>query len=60
MSAFALYVIGFILLVAGVLVGLNLLGVSAQWLLVTALVLAGLGVVTGVASTKRKDLPEAD
>ncbi len=58
MSAFALYVIGFILLAAGILVGLGLLGVSTQWLLVTALVLTGLGVVSGVASTKRKDLPE--
>lgn len=58
MSAFALYVIGFVLLAAGVLVGLNLLGVSAQWLIVTSLVLAGIGVVTGVANTKRKDLPE--
>lgn len=58
MSAFALYVIGFILLAAGVLVGLNLLGVSTQWLIVTSLVMAGIGVVTGVANTKRKDLPE--
>lgn len=58
MSAFALYVIGFIVLAAGVLVGLNLLGVSAQWLMVAALVMAGIGIVSGVASTKRKDLPE--
>ncbi len=58
MSAFALYVIGFIVLAAGVLVGLNLLGVSAQWLMVAALVMGGIGIVSGVASTKRKDLPE--
>ena len=58
MSAFTLYVLGFVLLAAGVVIGLNLLGVSTQWLIVTGLVLAGLGVVTGVASTKRKDLPE--
>lgn len=58
MSAFALYVIGFVVLAAGVLVGLNLLGVATQWLVVAALVLAGIGIVSGVASTKRKDLPE--
>lgn len=58
MSAFSLYVAGFVLLAVGIIVALGLLGVSAQWLGVVGLVLAGLGIVTGVASTKRKDLPE--
>lgn len=59
MSAFALHVIGFVLLAVGILVGLGILGLSAQWLGVVALILGGLGIVTGVANASRKDLPEA-
>ena len=59
MSSFALYVTGFIILAAGVLVAAHLLGVATQWLIVMGLVLAGLGVVTGVVSTRRRDTPNS-
>jgi len=57
MNAFSLYVIGFIVLAAGVLVGAYLLGLATQWLIVMGLVLAGVAIVSGVATTKRRDTP---
>jgi hypothetical protein len=59
MSSFGLYLIGFIVLAAGILVGASMLGVGGQWLLVIGLVLLGLGVITGVARTRRPDAPDA-
>jgi uncharacterized membrane protein len=57
MSAFALYVLGFLVLAAGVLTGAYFLGVSSNWLLVIGLVLAGLAIISGVVSTMRKQTP---
>jgi hypothetical protein len=59
MSSFGIYLIGFIVLSAGILVGANLLGVGNQWLAVIGLVLLGFGVITGVAKTRRRDAPAA-
>ena len=59
MSSFGLYILGFIILAAGVLFAASLLGVGNQWLAVIGLVLLGLGVVTGVAKTRRRDAPAA-
>lgn len=58
MSAFSLYVIGFIVLMAGLAYGAHLLGVSATWIGVGALIMIGLGVMSAVARTKSKDPPE--
>jgi LPXTG-motif cell wall-anchored protein len=59
MSAFGLYVIGFLVLAAGVLVGAYFLGVGSNWLIVIGLVLAGIAIVSGVVNTKRKENPDA-
>jgi LPXTG-motif cell wall-anchored protein len=59
MSAFGLYVIGFLVLAAGVLVGAYFLGVGTNWLIVIGLVLAGIAIVSGVVNTKRKENPDA-
>ena len=57
MSAFALYAIGFVLVVAGVLYAEHLLHVPQTWVIVSALVLLGLGVMSAVSHTKRRDPP---
>jgi hypothetical protein len=59
MSAFALYVIGFVLVVVGLLYAEHLLHVPQTWMLVSALVLFGVGVMSAVAHTKRRDRPSA-
>jgi len=59
MSAFALYAIGFVLFVAGVLYAEHLLHVPQTWVLVSGLVMLGLGVMSAVSHTKRRDPPSA-
>ena len=59
MSSFGLYLIGFIVLSIGVMFAASILGVGNQWLAVIGLVLLGLGVITGVARTRRRDAPAA-
>jgi predicted tellurium resistance membrane protein TerC len=57
MSAFVLYAIGFLVFVGGVLYAETLLHVPQTWVLVTALVLIGIGVMSAVSHTKRRDPP---
>ena len=59
MSSFGIYLIGFIVLSIGILMGASILGLSNQWIAVIGLVLLGLGVITGVAKTRRRDAPAA-
>ena len=57
MSNFAIFIIGFIILVAGLAYGASMAGLSAQWIGVGVVVLVGLGVVMGVTKTRTKELP---
>ncbi len=59
MSAFNLYVLGFIVALAGLAYGAHLLGVPPQWIGVGALVVIGLGVMSAVSHTKMKDPPKS-
>jgi hypothetical protein len=60
MSAFSLYVIGFLVLLAGLAYGAYLVHVPYVWIGVGALVLIGLGVMSAVSHTKRRDLPKEE
>lgn len=57
--SFAIYLVGFIILLAGVTWGLSTAGVPTIWIGVVALVLLGLGIITGVSQTRSKDPPQA-
>ena len=59
MPSFVLYLLGFVILSAGVLFAASILGVGSQWIAVIGLVLLGLGVITGVSKTRRRDAPAA-
>jgi Mn2+/Fe2+ NRAMP family transporter len=59
MSKFSTYLIGYVIFVAGVALGANLLGVSSRWIAVVILVLVGIGIFAGAANTKRDDPPTA-
>lgn len=50
-----LYALGFVILIAGLIYGAHLMHVPAHWIAVGAIVLLGLGIVTGVQSTRQKD-----
>ena len=53
--SFGLYAIGFVLVIVGLIYGAHLMHVPAQWIAVGAIVLLGLGVLTGVKATRQKD-----
>ena len=53
--SFGLYLIGYLIFALGVLYGEHLLHVPDRWVAVTALVLLGLGIASGVTRTRTKD-----
>jgi hypothetical protein len=56
--SFALYIVGFVILLVGLVMGANLLHVPPRWIGVGVVVLLGLGVLTGVTNTRRRDPAE--
>ena len=58
MSAFALYVVGVFVLLAGLIYGAYLLHIPQTWIMVGTLVVLGLGVMSAVSQTKQRDLPK--
>jgi hypothetical protein len=53
--SFGLYAIGLAILIGGLTYGAVLLHVPSRWIVVGAIVLLGVGVVTGVTATRQKD-----
>ena len=53
--SFALYLIGFCIMIAGLAWAASLLHVPSQWIAVGCTVLAGLGLLMAVAATRRRD-----
>ena len=53
--SFGLYSIGFLLMIGGLIYGAHLLHVPAHWIVVGAIVLLGLGVLSGVKATRQRD-----
>ena len=57
MSSFATYVVGFVILIAGLAMAAVLLNVPTTWIAVGVIVALGIGVVTATSRTKMKDPP---
>ncbi len=57
MSSFSTYLIGFIVLIIGLAVGAYLVGAPPLWIGVGAIVLIGIGILSGTSRTKAKDPP---
>ena len=57
MSSFTTYVIGFVILVAGLAMAAYLLNVPGMWIAVGVVVALGIGVVTATSRTKMKHPP---
>ncbi len=58
MSAFGLYVIGFVVLLGGLGYGAYLLHVPHAWIIVGVLIAIGFGVMSAVSRTKQRDPPK--
>jgi len=52
--SFGIYVVGFIVMVIGLAMGAYLLHVPPRWIGVGVIVMIGLGILTGVTSTRQR------
>ena len=55
MTNMVVYLIGTLLVVAGLAYGASRLGVSSVWIVAGALVIVGLGLMGGITKTRQKD-----
>jgi hypothetical protein len=53
--SFGIYSAGFVLVIGGLIYGAHLMHVPTHWIVVGAIVLLGLGVLSGVKATRQKD-----
>ena len=55
MTSILVYLIGTLLVVAGLVSAANRIGVDQAWIIAGALVIVGLGLMSGVIKTRQKD-----
>ncbi len=53
--SFAIYIVGFLILIGGLIYGAVILHMAPHWIAVGAIVLFGLAILKGVQSTRGKD-----
>ncbi|HMB58100.1 MAG TPA: hypothetical protein VKM35_12940 [Arenimonas sp.] len=56
--SFVLYLVGVLVVLGGLIYGAYLMNVPQQWIVVGAVVVAGLGILSGVAHTRSRDKPQ--
>jgi hypothetical protein len=56
--SFGLYALGFAILIAGLVYGAFLVHMPSHWIVVGAIVLLGVGILTGVKATRQRDPAE--
>ena len=49
------YIIGFVIVIGGLIYGAVLMHIPTQWIVVGSVVLLGMGILTGVKATRQKD-----
>lgn len=53
--SFGLYLLGFLILIAGLIYGAVLMHVPSTWIGVGTVILLGLAILTGVTNTRARD-----
>jgi hypothetical protein len=53
--SFGIYAAGFAIMVAGLAYAAHLLHVPMQWIVVGAVVMIGIGILSGVKATRQRD-----
>lgn len=54
--SFALYLLGFVLMISGIAWALVTAGVSVLYVSIACVILVGIGIITGVSKTRTKDV----
>jgi hypothetical protein len=53
--SFGLYLVGFVIVIGGLVYGAAIMHVASHWIVVGAIVMLGLAILTGVKATRQKD-----
>ena len=53
--SFALYALGYVIVIAGVIYVAHLMHIPQAWIIGIAVILLGIGITTGVQNTRGKD-----
>jgi uncharacterized membrane protein YsdA (DUF1294 family) len=53
--SFTLYLLGFIIMLGGLIYGAHLMHVPERWIVVGAVILGGAGILSAVTATRHKD-----
>ena len=53
--SFGLYLLGYVVLIIGLAIGAHLMHVPDKWIGVGVIVMVGIGIISGVTSTRRPD-----
>jgi hypothetical protein len=53
--SFGLYLLGFIIVIGGLIYGATILHIAPHWIVVGTVILFGLAIVKGVQATRGKD-----
>ena len=56
--SFVIYIVGFLLVIGGLIYGATIVHLPLHWIVVGAVVLLGAGILTGVKATRQKDVAE--
>jgi hypothetical protein len=57
--SFSLFLVGFLIVIAGVAWGMSVAGISTTYIMIACLILLGIGITMGVTRTRPKDPPAA-
>ncbi len=53
--SFGIYLAGYVIVIIGLAIGAHMAHVPTHWIVVGAVILAGLGIISGVTSTRNRD-----
>ncbi len=53
--SFGIYIVGFLILIGGLIYGAVILNIAGHWIAVGAIVLLGLAILKGVQATRGRD-----
>jgi len=56
--SFVIYIVGYLIVIGGLIYGATILHLPVHWIVVGAVVLLGAGILTGVKATRQKDAAE--
>lgn len=56
--SFVIYIVGFLVLIGGLIYGAVIVHMPLHWIVVGSVVLLGAGILTGVKATRQKDAPQ--